>query len=146
MKTYTGYIEELNPNQIFVFGSNTQGRHGAGTAKLCLNKYGAIYGQASGLQGKSYGLVTTNLTTYKFPSRSPEEVLTEIKKFYKCAEENPELEFLVAYTAEGYNLCGYSSKQLANLFSAISIPENVIFEDKFAELINNSKYRNESVK
>lgn len=38
MKTYTGYIEELNPNQIFVFGSNTQGRHGAGTAKLCLNK------------------------------------------------------------------------------------------------------------
>lgn len=101
MKTYTGYIEELNPNQIFVFGSNTQGRHGAGTAKLCLNKYGAIYGQASGLQGKSYGLVTTNLTTYKFPSRSPE---------------------------------------------AVSIPENVIFEDKFAELINNSKYRNESVK
>lgn len=56
------------------------------------------------------------------------------------------MEFLVAYTAEGYNLCGYSSKQLANLFSAVSIPENVIFEDKFAELINNSKYRNESVK
>lgn len=143
MKTYTGYIEELNPNQIFVFGSNTQGRHGVGTAKLCLNKYGAIYGQASGLQGRSYGLVTTDLTTYKFPSRSPEEVLTEIKKFYKFAEENSELEFLVAYTAEGYNLCGYSSKQLANLFSAVSIPENVIFEDKFAELITNSKYRNE---
>lgn len=131
MKTYTGLIKDLKDNQIFVFGSNTQGRHGAGTAKLCLQKYGAIYGQASGLQGRSYGLITTDLTTYKFPSRSPKEILEEIKKLYNFAELHPELEFLVAYTAEGYNLCGYSSKQLAKFFSLIPIPDNVIFEDKF---------------
>lgn len=118
-----------------MFGSNTEGRHGAGTARLCLNKYGAKWGQASGLQGRSYGLITTDLRTYKFPSRSPEEVLAEIKKFYNFAKQNPDKEFLVAYTADGYNLCGYTSKQLANLFSAVEIPENVVFNDTFAKLM-----------
>ena len=61
MKTYKGLIKKLEPNQIFVFGSNTEGRHGAGTTRLCLNKYGAKWGQASGLQGQSYGLITTDL-------------------------------------------------------------------------------------
>lgn len=131
MKTYKGLIEKLEPNQVFVFGSNTEGHHGAGTALLCLAKYG----QASGLQGQSYGLITTDLRTYKFPSRSPEEVLAEIKKFYNFAKQNPDKEFLVAYTADGYNRCGYTSKQLANLFSAVEIPENVVFNDTFAELM-----------
>ena len=135
MKTYKGLIEKLEPNQIFVFGSNTQGRHGKGTAKLCLDKYGAKWGQASGLQGQSYGLITTNLRSYKFPSRTSEEILEEIKKFYNFAEQNSDKEFLVAYTANGYNLCGYTSKQLARLFSTIEIPENVIFNDTFAELM-----------
>ena len=67
MKTYKGLIEKLEPNQIFVFGSNTEGRHGAGTARLCLNKYGAKWGQASGLQGQSYGLITTDLRIHKRP-------------------------------------------------------------------------------
>lgn len=135
MKIYKGLIEKLEPNQIFVFGSDTDDRHSAGTAKLCLDKYGAIYGQASGLQGQSYGLITTDLGTYKFPSRSPEEVLAEIKKFYNFAKQNPDKEFLVAYTADGYNLCGYTSKQLANLFSAVEIPENVVFNEGFAGLM-----------
>lgn len=29
-KTYTGRLKTLAPNQTFVFGSNTEGRHGAG--------------------------------------------------------------------------------------------------------------------
>ncbi len=28
LKTYKGKITKLEPNQIFVFGSNPQGRHG----------------------------------------------------------------------------------------------------------------------
>lgn len=135
MKTYNGYIESLKPNQIFVFGSNTEGRHGAGTARLCLNKYGAKYGQASGLQGQSYGLITTDLTTSKFPSRSKSEILIEINKLYEFAKAHPELEFLVAYTAEGYNLCGYSSEDLAKMFASFDIPENVVFNDGFSKLM-----------
>lgn len=135
MKTYKGVIEKLEPNQIFVFGSNIEGRHGAGTARLCLNKYGAKWGQASGLQGQSYGLITTDLRIYKRPSRSRDQIIEEIKKLYSFAKNNPDKEFLVAYTANGYNLCGYTSKQLANLFSIVEIPENVVFNEDFAKLM-----------
>lgn len=134
IKTYQGLITDLKENQIFVFGSNIEERHGAGTARLCLNKYGAKYGQASGLQGQSYGLITTDLTKPR-PSRTPQQIIKEIERFYEFAKENPQLEFLVAYTAEGYNLCGYSSKALAKMFATFEIPENVIFNEAFAKLM-----------
>jgi hypothetical protein len=38
-------------NVVFVFGSNTEGRHGAGAAKVAKDKFGAKYGQAKGMQG-----------------------------------------------------------------------------------------------
>ena len=45
------YIGNIAPeaNTIFVFGSNPEGRHGAGTAKVARNQFGAIYGQGEGL-------------------------------------------------------------------------------------------------
>ena len=42
--TYSGTITRLEQNQIFVFGSNTQGRHGKGAALTARTKFGAIYG------------------------------------------------------------------------------------------------------
>ena len=43
---------------IFVFGSNTAGRHGLGAAKVALSRFGALYGQGYGLQGNSFGIPT----------------------------------------------------------------------------------------
>jgi len=45
------YIGNITPeaNTIFVFGSNSEGRHGAGAAKVARNQFGAIYGQSEGL-------------------------------------------------------------------------------------------------
>lgn len=43
-------IEELKENEIFVFGSNLNGDHAGGAAKLAVDKFGAINGQAIGLQ------------------------------------------------------------------------------------------------
>ena len=31
-KTYEGFVKSLEPNQVFVFGSNLDGFHGAGSA------------------------------------------------------------------------------------------------------------------
>ena len=149
-KTYTGFIENLNNNQIFVFGSNTQGRHGSGTAKIALNNYGAIYGQGHGLQGNSYGLVTKNLkkgyydkitnkTYHKTGIRSinKDDIQINIKNLYEFADLNKNKEFFIAYTANGTNLNGYSSVEMANMFNSFdNIPINIIFEDKFLDLIN----------
>ena len=35
-------IQELAPNEIFVFGSNLQGWHGGGAARIAVDKFGAI--------------------------------------------------------------------------------------------------------
>lgn len=57
---YTGMITP-DANTIFVFGSNPEGRHGAGAAKVAVDRFGAKYGQGEGLQGNSYALPTKDL-------------------------------------------------------------------------------------
>lgn len=46
----SNHIERLQPNEIFVFGSNLSGHHGGGAALLAMNKWGAIWGQGVGLR------------------------------------------------------------------------------------------------
>ena len=69
------YIGNVTPeaNTIFVFGSNPEGRHGAGAAKVARNQFGAIYGQGEGLQGNAYAL----------PKRPPSERKQRSKKYFK---------------------------------------------------------------
>ena len=47
-------IRNLNAQEIFVFGSNLQGMHGGGAARVAVSKFGAIMGQGVGIQGQSY--------------------------------------------------------------------------------------------
>lgn len=49
-------ITELKENEIFVFSSNKAGNHAAGAAKLAVEKFGAVMGEAEGLQGQSYAI------------------------------------------------------------------------------------------
>ncbi len=51
-------INVLGENEIFVFGSNIQGAHMGGAARVAYNKFGAEWGNGEGLQGKSYALPT----------------------------------------------------------------------------------------
>ncbi len=134
IKTYTGIIEKLEPNQIFVFGSNTEGRHGKGAAKIARDKFGAIYGQAEGLQGQSYAIITKDLKILKPITRTWDEIKWQIQKFYGFATGTPELEFLVAYKANSINLNGYTPAQMSSMFKTFSIPDNVVFEKDFIEL------------
>ena len=97
MRTYKGHITSLKENEVFCFGSNTQGRHGRGTALIAITKFGAIYGQPSGIQGKSYGIVTTDITKKYRPSVNRSVVISEIKGLYKFAMLNPELDFLIRF-------------------------------------------------
>lgn len=142
MKVYSGKIRSLKPNQIFVFGSNTEGRHGRGSARVAYCLFGAIYGQAEGLQGQSYAIITKDLTVSKdkqLRSRTPKQIKEQIKKLYVFAEENKDKEFLIPYTANSENLNGYSAEEMSNMFSSFNIPENIIFESSFADLIYNKK-------
>jgi len=131
MTTYTGVIVKLKQNQIFVFGSNTQGRHGKGAA-LQARKFGAIYGQASGLQGQTWAIITKDLTKKVHPSISREKIREQIEELYKYAREHPELEFLIAYST-GPNLNGYTPEEMGEMFGGP--PDNIVFETNFYKLV-----------
>ncbi len=135
-KTYKGFITQLKDNQIFVFGSNTQGKHGKGAALIARNKFGAIYGQAEGPQGQSYAIITKDLTKSIHPSRTKEQITQQIHDLYEYARNNPDKEFLVAYSGTGTNLNAYSNKEMADMFSSEVIPNNIMFEDEFNSLLN----------
>lgn len=136
MKTYKGLLTKLPSNGIFVFGSNTQGRHGAGNALAAKKYFGAIYGQSQGLQGKSYGIITKDLTKSTHPSVSKEFIIEQIKLLYEFAIKNPNLDFYVAYSVTGTLLSGFNINELANMFNQQFIPTNIIFEENFQKLIN----------
>ncbi len=136
MRTYKGEIYFLRKNQIFVFGSNTQGRHGKGAALTALKVFGAINGQAEGLQGRSYAIITKDLTKKIHPSRTKEQIIEQIKKLYDFAIKNPTLEFLIAYRADNQNLNAYSSQDMADMFGSLIIPDNIVFEENFSKLFN----------
>ena len=59
----SSYSGDITPdaNTIFVFGSNPEGRHGAGAAKIAREQFGAIYGRGEGLQGNAYALPTKRI-------------------------------------------------------------------------------------
>lgn len=79
-------IQTLAPNEIFVFGSNLAGRHGAGAAKLALERFGAVYGQGVGLQGQSYGIPTKDAHLRVLPRAT---IWEHVRDFIKFARSKP---------------------------------------------------------
>lgn len=108
----TPWIRELGPDQIFVFGSNMSGRHGKGAAKQAM-RWGAKYGQAAGIQGRTYGIPTVNASISGKLSLS--KIARFVDDFIDYASRAPGLTFLV--TEIGCGLAGWSVKDIAPLFA-----------------------------
>jgi hypothetical protein len=116
------WINSLNDSEIFVFGSNLSGFHGGGAAALAM-KWGAIWGQGNGLQGKTYAIPTM--------FAAAEEIKPYVDEFLSFAETHPELKFLV--TEIGCGIAGFTPEEIAPLFKrAIDEDiENVYLPESF---------------
>jgi len=123
-------IVHLNDGEIFVFGSNFAGRHGAGAALTALRKFGAINGQGTGLQGRSYGIPTKDRNLNVL---SVNQITPHVNRFIKFAIENPQLIFLV--TPIGTGLARYKSKDIAPLFAGAINLENVYLPKMFIDVL-----------
>lgn len=156
MKFWNGsVITTLASNEIFVFGSNPEGRHGAGAAKAAI-KFGARYGCGRGLYGQTYALVTKNLSPgFKeastgilyhkegYRSVSKEMIRENIRELYECARNHPDKDFLITYQYEIYpngspkkSLNGYDSQEfLEMLVIDQDIPENIVFHSSYENRI-----------
>lgn len=122
----TRYIEHLENNEIFVFGSNLSGRHGRGAAKTAL-KFGAIYGKAEGIQGNSYAIPTVN--KYINGPLPLKEIQIYVNNFYEYAKEHQEYIFLI--TEIGCGLAGLTVEEIAPLFKKFINLSNITLPSRF---------------
>ena len=118
-------IIRLEPNEIFVFGSNLAGAHGGGAARIALDCFGAVWGQGVGLQGQSYAIPTMQ--------GGVETIKPYVDEFIDFARQHPELKFLV--TRIGCGIAGFRDEEIAPLFTAAIEVENVILPKEFVETI-----------
>jgi hypothetical protein len=95
--------------EIFVFGSNMSGVHGAGAAKYAREKHGAKLGIASGRTGDSYAIPTKDYDVAT--SLSLTRIHGFCRNFIRYANDHPELTFRL--TAIGCGLAGFTAEQIA---------------------------------
>ena len=111
-------ITQLAANEIFVFGSNLQGHHYGGAARIANEKFGAIFGQGVGLQGQSYAIPTMQ---------------GGVETIIEFAKQHPELIFYV--TRIGCGIAGFQDSEIAPLFRSAVGMENVALPQSFMDVI-----------
>ena len=111
----------MTMRDIFVFGSNLAGIHGAGAAAYAHKNYGAAWGVGEGLTGESYALPTKGRAIETIPLAY---VGSAIHRFADFARGHPEMLFHL--TPVGCGLAGFSRGEIWALLMAASIPANVV--------------------
>lgn len=119
------WIDDLQENQVFVFGSNLAGMHGGGAARVARLRFGAVMGNGVGMQGRSYAIPTMQGGT--------ETIRPYVNDFIAYAKEHPELTFLV--TPIGCGIAGFEPEDIAPLFEEASNVENIWLPKSFWEVL-----------
>ena len=132
-KEYLGYtpdyIDRLLPKQVFVFGSNALGYHTGGASGTARKKFGAVWGQAEGLQGQSYAIPVD----FGKDVRKDNEVKAAVDRFIAFAKEHSELFFLV--TRVGCGIAGYHHDEMAQFFKDALELKNVSLPKSFVDAL-----------
>jgi len=97
----------VGTNNIFCFGSNEKGIHGAGAARFA-TEIGAKSGISFGLSGNTFAIPTKDS---KLETLDEDSILCYLFSFFHFAKRNPELTFYL--TAIGTGLAGYSIEKLS---------------------------------
>jgi len=163
---YEGKITQLKDDEMYIFGANDRGLHGAGGAGAAMDKKRTVAqisaisdgtvekwavkgetGLMQGNEGESWGIVTVQgkLGGKDETNRMPEdEIIEGIKEVYEHLRENPNIKGYVAYSNELNNksLNGYTGEEMIKLFNlAGPIPPNAIFSKTWFDtgLLNRSE-------
>ena len=115
MRITPDYITRLEPNEIFVFGSNLAGCHGGGAARIAYEHFGAEWGVGVGPTGQCYAIPTMQ--------GGVETIKPYVDDFIRYAEQHPEQIFLV--TRIGCGIAGFTDAEIAPLFAAAHNLPNV---------------------
>lgn len=117
-------ITSLGRRDIFVFGSNLDGHHAGGAARIAMNCFGAIWGQGEGLQGNSYAIPTMQ--------GGIETINPYVDRFIEFAKCNSNLTFYV--TKIGCGIAGFTCEEIAPLFMGAIGIDNVVLPREWGSL------------
>lgn len=123
-------IASLQNNEIFVFGSNLDGLHGEGAARVAYQKFGAQWGKGVGMQGKSYGIPTMH--------GGVEVIKPYVEDFIEFALSHKEYTFLI--TRIGCGIAGFSANEIAPLFAKAINAENILLPMDFVQVLESLKF------
>ena len=118
-------ITSLGPDDIFVFGSNLQGNHAGGAARVARLKFGAVQGQGEGIQGQSYAIPTMQ--------GGVDTIRPYVDRFIDLAREWDQNTFYV--TRIGCGIAGFTDEEIAPLFDEAYDLYNVRLPRSFADII-----------
>ena len=134
-RTTPEWIRELGKDEIFVFGSNIQGQHGGGAARIAYQDFGAGWGVGSGPTGRCYAIPTME--------GGVDYVKRYVDEFISYASRHQEQVFLV--TRIGCGIAGFSDADIAPLFDAAYRLDNVALPEPFIKIIEENRARREAV-
>lgn len=118
MRITPDIVTELQPDEVFVFGSNAEGLHGGGAARIAYERFGAAWGEGHGHHGQTYAIDTMS---------GLDVLVQEARAFIDYAGAHPETTFLL--TPVGCGIAGYAPEQVAPAF--LGAPENVAVPEAF---------------
>lgn len=127
-------ITELEPDDIFVFGSNLEGMHLGGAARTAVEKFGAIMGQGVGIQGQSYAIPTMQ--------GGVDTIKPYVDQFIDLAREWDQNTFYV--TRIGCGIAGFRDEEIAPLFRDALGLYNVRLPRRWVEILQNEKLNDKS--
>ena len=118
------HITELSECEIFVFGSNLEGQHAGGAARLAYEKFGAEWGNGVGPQGRCYAIPTMHgpLSAIK----------PYVDEFIDFTKHHKELFFYV--TRIGCGIAGFRDEEIAPLFKNAKNLDNVSLPESFVNM------------
>lgn len=119
------FITSLKDGEVFVFGSNKEGMHGSGAARIVYEEFGAEWGVGAGMTGQCYAIPTMD--------RSIDIIHRHADDFTAYAREHPELTFLV--TRIGCGIAGWRDSEIAPLFEEASALDNVALPEEFRDVL-----------
>jgi hypothetical protein len=130
VKTFKFHKDGSQPtkDQIFVFGSNKAGVHGAGAARAAYEHYGARWGCGWGFTGSTFAIPTKD---YQIISMKIDEIRKYASLFVGVTHSEPFEEFFV--TRIGCGLAGYTDAEIAPLFKECNT--NCSFANEWAEFL-----------
>lgn len=127
-------ITELEPDDIFVFGSNLEGMHLGGAARTAVEKFGAIMGQGVGIQGQSYAIPTMQ--------GGVDTIKPYVDQFIDLAREWDQNTFYI--TRIGCGIAGFRDEEIAPLFRDALSLYNVRLPRRWVEILQNEKLNDKS--